>query len=127
MITHRPQSAFFNADRYMPLGYTQGLTYISLTLAQNGTAFIISEENKAVASAYTISEVELHLPILKPGPEFASMFRSAMSSGVPIQIHSVGVQNTQQAMPQNANSEQTLTFSTRDYLKIGSARLTDTR
>ena len=113
VITHRPQSAFFNADRYMPLGYTQGLTYISLTLAQNGTAFIISEEDKAVASAYTISEVELHLPILKPGPEFASMFRSAMSSGVPIQIHSVGVQNTQQAMPQNANSEQTLTFSTR--------------
>tara|TARA_R110000796_G_scaffold122070_1_gene236369 strand:- start:886 stop:2274 length:1389 start_codon:yes stop_codon:yes gene_type:complete len=113
VITHRPQSAFFNADRYLPLGYTQGLTYISMTLAQDGTAFIISEEDKAVAASYSVSEVELHLPILKPGPEFASMFRSAMSSGVPIQIHSVGVQNTQQAMPQNANSEQTLTFSTR--------------
>ena len=113
VITHRPQSAFFNADRYMPLGYTQGLTYISLTLAQNGTAFIISNENAANGSSYSISEVELHLPILKPGPEFASMFRSAMSSGVPIQIHSVGVQNTQQAMPNGATGEQTLTFSTR--------------
>jgi len=113
VITHRPQSAFFNADRYMPLGYTQGLTYISMTLAQNGTAFIISNENEANASSYSISEVELHLPILKPGPEFASMFRSAMSSGIPIQIHSVGVQNTQQAMPNGANGEQTLTFSTR--------------
>jgi hypothetical protein len=113
VITHRPQSAFFNADRYMPLGFTQGLTYISLTLAQNSTAFIISTENAANNSSYTISEVELHLPILKPGPEFASMFRSAMSSGVPIQIHSVGVQNTQQAMPNGATNEQTLTFSTR--------------
>lgn len=113
VITHRPQSAFFNADRYMPLGYTQGLTYVSITLAQNGTAFIISNENEANPASYSISEVELHLPILKPGPEFASMFRSAMSSGVPIQIHSVGVQNTQQAMPNGANGEQTLTFSTR--------------
>jgi len=113
VITHRPNSAFFNADRYMPLGYTQGLTYISLTLAQNATAFIISNENEANASSYSISEVELHLPILKPSVEFASMFRSAMSSGVPIQIHSVGVQNTQQAMPNGATGEQTLTFSTR--------------
>jgi len=113
VITHRPQSAFFNADRYMPLGFTQGLTYVSLTLAQNGTAFILSNEKEANASSFSISEVELHLPILKPGPEFASMFRSAMSSGVPIQIHSVGVQNTQQAMPNGATGEQTLTFSTR--------------
>lgn len=113
VVTHRPQSSFFNADRYMPLGFTSGLTYISMTLAQNGTAFIISNENAGNASSYSISEVELHLPILKPGPEFASMFRSAMSSGVPIQIHSVGVQNTQQAMPSGANGEQTLTFSTR--------------
>jgi len=113
VITHRPQSAFFNADRYMPLGFTQGLNYVSITLAQNSTAFIIPNENAANASTYSISEVELHLPILKPGPEFASMFRSAMSSGVPIQIHSVGVQNTQQAMPNGATGEQTLTFSTR--------------
>tara|TARA_R110000824_G_scaffold2067_4_gene9926 strand:+ start:745 stop:2121 length:1377 start_codon:yes stop_codon:yes gene_type:complete len=113
VITHRPQSAFFNADRYMPLGFTQGLTYLSLTLCQNGTAFILSNEKEANASSFSISQVELHLPILKPGPEFASMFRSAMSSGVPIQIHSVGVQNTQQAMPNGATGEQTLTFSTR--------------
>jgi len=113
VITHRPQSAFFNADRYMPLGFTQGLTYLSLTLCQNGTAFILSNEKKDNASSFSISQVELHLPILKPGPEFASMFRSAMSSGVPIQIHSVGVQNTQQAMPNGATGEQTLTFSTR--------------
>ena len=111
VITHRPQSAFFNADRYMPLGYTQGLTYLSMTMAQDTTAFLTNSETNA--ATYTCSEFELHLPILKPGPEFASMFRSAMSSGVPIQIHSVGVQNTQQAIPSGINGENTLTFSTR--------------
>ena len=111
VITHRPQSAFFNADRYMPLGYTQGLTYISLTLAQNTTAFLTNSGTNA--ATYTCSEFELHLPILKPGPEFASMFRSAMSSGVPIQIHSVGAQNSQQAIPNGTTGENTLTFSTR--------------
>tara|TARA_R100000951_G_C2645010_1_gene182264 strand:- start:50 stop:1402 length:1353 start_codon:yes stop_codon:yes gene_type:complete len=113
VITHRPQSAFFNADRYMPLGYSQGLVNLSFTLAQNATAFILSEEKKDNASSYTISDVELHLPILQPGPEFAAMFRSAMSSGVPIQIHSVGIQNTQQALATSATGPQTLTFSTR--------------
>ena len=113
VITHRPQSAFFNADRYMPLGFTQGLTYISLTLCQNETFALVTNEDTANASSFSISEVELHLPILKPGPEFASMFRSAMSSGVPIQIHSVGVQNTQQSIPLDSSGEQTLTFSTR--------------
>jgi len=113
VITHRPQSAFFNADRYMPLGFTQGLTYVSLTLAQNETAGIITDEDTANATSFSISEVELHLPILKPGVEFANMFRSAMSSGVPIQIHSVGIQNTQQSLPLDASGEQTLTFSTR--------------
>lgn len=113
VITHRPQSAFFNADRYMPLGYSQGLVNLSLTLAQNSTVFIISNEQTANDAAYSISDVELHLPILQPGPEFAAMFRSAMSSGVPIQIHSVGIQNTQQALATAATGPQTLTFSTR--------------
>jgi len=109
-ITHKPQSAFFNADRYMPLGYTQGTTYISITLAQNSTATISST---AGVGTYEVGEWELHLPILKPSVEFAQMFRSAMSSGVPVQIHSVGAHNTQQTITSTGTGEQTLTFSTR--------------
>ena len=112
-ITHRPASAFFNADRYLPLGYTQGNSYVSLTLCQNETVFIAASDATPDASGFEISNVELHLPILKPGPEFAAMFRSAMGSGVPIQIHSVGVQNTQQSITSGANNSETLTFSTR--------------
>tara|TARA_R100001463_G_scaffold1626_1_gene7106 strand:- start:2527 stop:3909 length:1383 start_codon:yes stop_codon:yes gene_type:complete len=111
-ITHRPNSAFFNADRYMPLGYTQGVSYLSITLSADNTAAICGNDaGKAVA--YETSNWELHLPILKPGPEFAAMFRSAMGSGVPIQIHSVGVQNTQQTITGGASQSETLTFSTR--------------
>lgn len=109
-ITHRPNSAFFNADRYMPLGYTQGVSYLSITLSANATA-AIAVATKTIT--YEASNWELHLPILRPGPEFAAMFRSAMGSGVPIQIHSVGVQNTQQTITGGGSQTETLTFSTR--------------
>jgi hypothetical protein len=112
-ITHRPNSAFFNADRYMPLGYTQGVSYLSITLSANATAAIAPNDANPGVVAYETSNWELHLPILKPGPEFAAMFRSAMGSGVPIQIHSVGVQNTQQTITGGASQSETLTFSTR--------------
>ena len=112
-ITHRPNSAFFNADRYMPLGYTQGVSYLSITLSANATAAIAPNDAGPGVVAYETSNWELHLPILKPGPEFAAMFRSAMGSGVPIQIHSVGVQNTQQTITGGGSQTETLTFSTR--------------
>ena len=112
-ITHRPNSAFFNADRYMPLGYTQGVSYLSITLSANATAAIAPNDAGPGVVAYETSNWELHLPILKPGPEFAAMFRSAMGSGVPIQIHSVGVQNTQQTITGGSSQTETLTFSTR--------------
>jgi hypothetical protein len=115
VITHRPNSAVFNADRYMPLGYTQGTTYISITLSANATASMVaSDKGGGTATGFEASNWELHLPILRPGPEFAAMFRSAMGSGVPIQIHSVGAQNTQQSLTAGGTGgAQTLTFSTR--------------
>ena len=114
-ITHRPNSAVFNADRYMPLGYTQGTTYVSITLSANQTASMVANNSGGgTATGYEASNWELHVPILKPGPEFAAMFRSAMGSGVPIQIHSVGAQNTQQSLTAGGTGgAQTLTFSTR--------------
>jgi len=109
-ITHRPNSAFFNADRYMPLGFTQGVSYLSITLSANATA-AIAVATKSIG--YEASNWELHLPILRAGPEFSAMFRSAMGSGVPIQVHSVGVQNTQQTITGGSSQTETLTFSTR--------------
>lgn len=111
-ITHRPKSGFFNADRYMPLGYTQGTSYVSITLAAK-ESMAITQLGDTAGVGYEVSEVELHLPVLRPGPEFSQMFRAAMNSGVPIQIHSVSAQNTQQNISQGSTGEQTITFSTR--------------
>ena len=110
-ITHRPASAFLNMDRYAPLGFCQGITYIDITLCSKEMAMICASDN--AGSGYEVSNFELHIPVLQPGPEFAGMFRSAMASGVPIQIHSVGVQNTQQTITSAVGGSETLTFSTR--------------
>ncbi len=112
VITHRPASGFFNADRYMPLGFTQGTSYVSLTMAAKETA-VLTNLGDTAGLDYEVSEFELHIPILRPGPEFAQMFRAAMSSGVPIQVHSVSAQNTQQNISSGSTGEQTITFSTR--------------
>ena len=48
-ITHRPNSAFFNADRYMPLGYTQGVSYLSITL-------LTSSLSKTIGLSSTVHE-----------------------------------------------------------------------
>ena len=113
VLTHSPVSAFFNADKYLPLGYTQGSSYMSLTLASANTPLKCLTGAAVKTGAWTISNVELHLPILRPGAEFAGNFRSLLASGMPINIHSVGFQNTQQNISAQSTGTQTLTFSTR--------------
>tara|TARA_R100001463_G_scaffold27815_2_gene64239 strand:+ start:1755 stop:3137 length:1383 start_codon:yes stop_codon:yes gene_type:complete len=110
---HEPVSAVFNADKLMPFGYTQGTSYIELTLnsATGGVTQFANASN--AATAWTASEWELYLPVLRPGAEFANNFRTLIQSGLPINIHSVGFQNSQQNIAENATGLQTITFSTR--------------
>ncbi len=113
-FTHRPISAIFNADKYMPFGYTQGSSYVSLTLAAGSTMAMCRSGAAVKTGAFTIDNVELHLPILRPGNEFAQNFRMPLASGMPINIHSVGFQNSQQTIASSAAAGAvTLTFSTR--------------
>ncbi len=110
---HEPVSAVFNADKLFPFGYTQGTSYISLQLnSGNGAVCQFSDATNS-AAAWTASEWELYLPVLRPGAEFANNFRTLIQSGLPINIHSVGFQNSQQNIAQNATGMQTVTFSTR--------------
>jgi hypothetical protein len=110
---HEPVSAVFNADKLFPFGYTQGTSYVSLTLnSQNGGVAQFNDATNS-AAAWTASEWELYLPVLRPGAEFANNFRTLIQSGLPINIHSVGFQNSQQNIAQNATGMQTITFSTR--------------
>lgn len=110
---HEPVSAVFNADKLMPFGFTQGTSYIELTLnSATGGVCQFSDASNA-ATAWTASEWELYLPVLRPGAEFANNFRTLIQSGLPINIHSVGFQNSQQNIAENATGLQTVTFSTR--------------
>ena len=109
---HEPVSAVFNADKLMPWGFTQGTSYVSLTLnSATGGACQFNDSTNDVA--WEISEWELFLPVLRPGAEFANNFRTLIQSGLPINIHSVGFQNSQQNIAENATGMQTVTFSTR--------------
>ena len=110
---HEPVSAIFNADKLMPWGYTQGTSYVSLTLNSAGGGVCQYNDATNAATAWTASEWELVLPVLRPGAEFANNFRTLIQSGLPINIHSVGFQNSQQNVAANATGMQTITFSTR--------------
>jgi len=114
VLCHEPVSAIFNADKLFPFGYTQGTSYISLTLADvNGGICRYNNPNTVTSLTWTASEFELHLPVLRPGAEFANNFRTLIQSGLPINIHSVGFQNSQQNIAAGASGMNTITFSTR--------------
>tara|TARA_R110002020_G_scaffold474331_1_gene705343 strand:- start:1631 stop:3025 length:1395 start_codon:yes stop_codon:yes gene_type:complete len=113
VLTHIPHSAFFNADKYMPLGYTQGTSYLSLTLASANTPMACLTGAAVQNGAWTIDQVELHLPVMRAGAEFAGNFRTLLASGMPLNIHSVGFQNSQQNVAAQTTGNAVLTFSTR--------------
>lgn len=113
-FTHRPIGGFWNADKYMPLGFSQGTSYVSLTLAGVNTPMSCLSGAANQVPDWTISNVEMVLPILRPGNEFAMNFRTLLASGMPINIHSVDFQNTQQTLATSAaGGTQAFTFATR--------------
>jgi len=111
-ITHKPVCPFFNADKLMPLGYTAGTVYLSITLAPVAEPLTMVAGGAAGVLWDTFGW-ELHVPILRPGNEFAQNFRTLLASGMPINIHSVGFQNSQQNIAQGTTGAITSTFSTR--------------
>jgi len=113
IFCHEPVSSVFNCDKLMPFGYTQGTSYVSLQLNSAEGAICQYSDASNSAAAWTVSEVELVMPVLRPGPEFANNFRTLIQSGLPINIHSVGFQNSQQNIALNATGMETVTFSTR--------------
>ena len=93
-FTHIPMSGFFQSDRLCPLGFATGTAYIEITLPQAGTPFI-SDNDEASAISWTISNVELHCPVLRMSSEFNNSFRQLLASGLPINWHSQSFHNVQ--------------------------------
>lgn len=111
-ITHVPMSGFFQCDRLIPLGFSTGTAYIEITLPSANFP-ITTNNNSTTAVSWSISEVELHLPVLRMGAEFNNSFRQLLASGVPINWHSTSFHNVQTNVGSGSTGQTTLTMASR--------------
>ena len=68
---------------------------------------------KTVQHDWTITNVELVMPILRMGSDFSQSFRSLLISGVPLSYNINSWTNVQQTIAQSSSGANTLTYSTR--------------
>jgi len=112
-LTHVPMSGFFQCDRLAPLGFATGTSTIEIILPQAQFPLAFNNDVASPNTAWTITNVELHVPVLRMGSEFNASFRQLLSSGIPINWHSTSYHNVQTNVPQNSGGAKTLTVSTR--------------
>ena len=111
-FSHKPMSGLFNADRLAPLGFSTGTSYIEITLPNVNNPFNQTKDDAATA-VWTVSNVELVVPVLRMGAEFNASFRQLLSSGIPINWHSTSWHNVQTTIAGSATGSQSLTMSAR--------------
>lgn len=111
-LSHIPMSGFFQCDRLIPLGFSTGTAYIEITLPSANFP-ITTNNNSTTAVSWSISEVELHLPVLRMGAEFNNSFRQLLASGVPINWHSTSFHNVQTNVGSGSTGQTTLTMASR--------------
>ena len=111
-FTHVPMSGLFQSDRLCPAGFSSGTAYIEITFPQAGTPFIC-DNDEASAVSWTISNVELHVPVLRMSPEFNNSFRGLLASGLPVSWHSSSFHNVQTNIASGSTGNTTLTMATR--------------
>jgi hypothetical protein len=99
-VSHKPMSGLFNADRLCPLGFATGTSYVEITLPSANNPFAVSSGDVGQTVGWTISNVELVVPVLRMGSEFNSSFRQLLSAGVPINWHSTSYHNVQSSVSQ---------------------------
>jgi hypothetical protein len=111
-LTHIPMSGFFQCDRLVPLGFSTGTAYIEITLPSANFPVCVNNDS-STAISWSISEVELHLPVLRMGAEFNNSFRQLLASGVPINWHSTSFHNVQTNVGSGSTGQTTLTMASR--------------
>ena len=77
--THIPMSGFFNCDRLVPLGFTNGTCYIEITLPAVNTPLLANSNATLTAFDWEVSEDELHIPVLRMGSEFTAACRQLLA------------------------------------------------
>tara|TARA_R110001632_G_scaffold154773_1_gene272911 strand:- start:1969 stop:3360 length:1392 start_codon:yes stop_codon:yes gene_type:complete len=108
-----PMSGFFQCDRLAPLGFASGTSTIEIMLPQAQFPLAFNNDVPSPNTAWTITGVELHVPVLRMGSEFNASFRQLLSSGIPINWHSTSYHNVQTNVPTGTQGQTTLTVSTR--------------
>ena len=111
-FTHVPMSGLFQSDRLCPFGFATGTAYVEITLPTENFPFIV-DSDEASAPSWTISEVELHVPVLRMSAEFNNSFRQLLASGLPINWHSQSFHNVQTNIASGTTGSTTLTMATR--------------
>ena len=111
-FTHVPMSGLFQSDRLCPFGFATGTAYVEITLPGENTPFIV-DSDEASTPSWTISEVELHVPVLRMSSEFNNSFRQLLASGLPINWHSQSFHNVQTNIASGTTGSTTLTMATR--------------
>jgi hypothetical protein len=114
VISHKPMSGLFNADRLAPLGFATGTSYVEITLPSVNNPFVVDKtaNGTAIVPDWSVSNVELVVPVLRMGSEFNASFRQLLSAGVPINWHSTSWHNVQSSLAQGT-SQITNTVSAR--------------
>lgn len=112
-VTHVPMSGFFQCDRLAPLGFSTGTCYMEIVLPTGNYPLTFLSNATSENNAWTISNVELHVPVLRMGSEFNASFRQLLSSGIPINWHSTSYHNVQTNVASGTTGATTLTVSTR--------------
>jgi len=105
-------SGLFQADRLCPLGFSTGTAYIEMTLPAAATPFC-KDANDVNAIAWSISNVELHVPVLRMSSDFNMSFRQLLSTGLPINWASQSFHNVQASVGSGSTGQTTLTMATR--------------
>ena len=105
-------SGLFQSDRLCPFGFATGTAYVEITLPSENMPFIV-DSDEASTPSWTISEVELHVPVLRMSAEFNNSFRQLLASGLPINWHSQSFHNVQTNIASGTTGSTTLTMSTR--------------
>jgi hypothetical protein len=111
-FTHVPMSGLFQSDRLCPFGFATGTAYVEITLPSENMPFIV-DSDEASTPSWTISEVELHVPVLRMSAEFNNSFRQLLASGLPINWHSQSFHNVQTNIASGTTGSTTLTMATR--------------
>lgn len=114
-FTHVPMSGLFQTDRLVPFGFANGTAYIEIVLPTANFPLARDNATHATDLSWSITDVELNVPVLRMGAEFNASFRELLSSGMPISWHGQSFNNVQSVVASTggAAAQQTVTLASR--------------